>query len=141
MLNCDSCKHDIDEFVLFCRFCDVIIDISCVLKGKTSLRMVGQKIIGTMRVRCMSDKHNMVQVIILCSYQTAFTICDDRLYGKALACIECEEVYHHECTELGKQLLRHPLHSSHCLELSPAKGSKCIVCTLYITNYGYIPLA
>lgn len=137
MMNCDSCKQDIDGFVLFCRVCDFIIDVSCALKGKTSLRMFGQKVTGTVRRRCMSEKHNMVQVIISSSYQTACTVCDDRLYGKALACIECEEIYHHRCTELGKKLLHHPLHSSHCLQLSPAKGSKCIACTLYITNYGY----
>lgn len=138
MKNCDSCKHDIDGFVLFCRFCDFIIDINCALKGKDSLRVFGQKVIGTVRGRCLRDKHNMVQVIISSSYQISCAICDDWLYGKAFSCIECEEIYHHGCIELGrKRLHRHPLHSSHWLEISLTKGSKCVACTLYITNYGY----
>lgn len=137
-VTCDVCREDIKGFNLFCRICSFIMDISCALKGRHSLGVLGQKVIRTWRRRCMTEDHSMIEVIISRSCPTACIVCDERVNGKGLSCMECEEIYHFQCF-VGKEdfILTHPLHPDHCLEFSLKRGSKCIACKLNITKYCY----
>ncbi|CAA7044824.1 unnamed protein product [Microthlaspi erraticum] len=140
-MYCANCRQNIRGFNLYCRICDFIIDISCVLKGSDSPTVLGHKITGTSTGLCMnlmSSVHSMVQIIISSSCHISCVICDDRVYGKALSCVECQEIYHPLCIKLGrKKLFGHPLHYDHTLEFLDSSGSTCNACKLKVAKYGY----
>lgn len=137
-MRCEICRKVIGGFNLFCRICDYIIDVNCALKGKLSLMVLGQKLVGTVGERCMSGKHRMVQVIISSSYPISCTICDETLFGKALSCMTCEEMYHPRCLILPQELVvRHPLHSDHNLSIIRTGGFTCRICLSSIINCAY----
>lgn len=99
MMSCKSCTEDIKGFNLFCRICDFAIHVSCAMKGKRFLGMLGPKVVGTWRGRCLRGKHRMVQVMFSRSYQIVCVICHERVFGKAVSCSECETVYHLLCID------------------------------------------
>ncbi|XP_010416938.1 PREDICTED: uncharacterized protein LOC104702726 isoform X2 [Camelina sativa] len=140
--KCESCKKDVEGFNLFCRTCNFIIDISCVLKDKKmhgALHM-GQKIIGTLVELCIQEKHSLFQLIVSKSYPIACSICDEKFCGKAFSCVTCEDIYHPLCIQVGRRLLvGHPLHSDHMLAVLLLESeSKCTACQTNITTkYGY----
>ncbi|CAA7047185.1 unnamed protein product [Microthlaspi erraticum] len=138
VLSCDICKGDIDGFNLFCRVCNFITDLSCALKQKHFLGVLGQKLVGTIDAPCMTGQHTMAVVVVSRSYPAPCGICDEILNGKAVSCLKCEEIYHHRCFLFRRRyVFGHPLHSDHPLELLLKSGSKCIACKLNITKYGY----
>ncbi|CAL9233404.1 unnamed protein product [Arabidopsis halleri] len=99
MMSCKSCREDIKGFNLFCRICNFIIHVSCAMRGKRFLGMLGPKVVGTWRGRCLGGKHRMVQVMFPRSYQKFCIICHERVFGKAVSCMECETVYHLRCID------------------------------------------
>ncbi|CAA7044826.1 unnamed protein product [Microthlaspi erraticum] len=140
-MDCYTCSGRIDYgFYLFCRICNFVIHLECAIEGRKlfgTLHM-GQKVIGTWLGHCIQDKKSLFQVIISRSYPISCAICEEKLWGKALSCIECGDVYHHLCTEVGTEtLFCHPLHPDHGLEISCTSGSNCVACKLSITKYGY----
>ncbi|CAA7044823.1 unnamed protein product [Microthlaspi erraticum] len=139
MLFCAVCEGQITGFNLFCRICDFTINISCALQGKHSLGVLGLKFMGILRQGCMRQKHMVSHVYISRSYPQSCTICDEIMYGRAVSCMRCEEIYHLECYLVGRlqRLLRHPLHSNHWLEVSHQSGSTCVACKLSIIKYCY----
>jgi len=139
--TCKSCKVNIEGFNLFCRICNFIIDINCALKDKKmhgALHM-GQKIIGAWVGLCIQNKHSLFQIIVSRSSHINCSICDEKLCGKALSCVTCEDICHPLCIQVGRRILvGHPLHSDHMLAISLESGSKCTACQLQITTkYGY----
>ncbi|CAN8287728.1 unnamed protein product [Cochlearia groenlandica] len=141
-MNCDMCKKKISGFNLFCRLCGFIIHANCVLRDNQFLGTLhrGQKLIVRTKEESCLKNHKVFQVIVSSSYTTACTICEEKLCGKAVSCVECREIYHPWCTEAmrrGGKLRGHPLHSDHKLRFLDVSGSKCIVCKHNITKYGY----
>ncbi|XP_010472181.1 PREDICTED: uncharacterized protein LOC104751834 isoform X2 [Camelina sativa] len=138
--KCESCKKDVEGFNLFCRTCNFIIHIKCVLKDKKmhgALRM-GQKTIGSLVGICIQGIHNLFQVMVSRSNPIACSICDEKLSGKSLSCVTCGDICHPLCVQVGRiKLLGHPFHSHHILAISLQGGSKCTACQLDITKYGY----
>ncbi|VVB02863.1 unnamed protein product [Arabis nemorensis] len=139
--SCKSCKKDIEGFNLFCRVCNFIIDISCALKSIKMLGALhmGQKIIGAfVGGLCIQDQHSLFNVVISRSYPTACALCDEKLCGKALSCVTCDDICHPLCIEVGRRgIVGHLLHSDHKLAISLVSESKCTACQLDITKYGY----
>ncbi|VVB08468.1 unnamed protein product [Arabis nemorensis] len=97
MMSCDSCREDIKGFNLFCRICSFVIHVSCAMKGKRFLGMLGPKVVGTWRGRCLKGKHSMVQVMFSRSNQIVCDICQEKVSGKAVSCTQCENLYHFRC--------------------------------------------
>lgn len=87
----------------------------------------------------MRDERSLVQVMVSRSYLTPCVICDEKLCGKALSCMVCEDKYHPWCFKARDQMLfGHPLHSDHMIIISlKSRGSECIACKLKIVEYGY----
>lgn len=101
MMSCKSCREDIQGFNLFCRICNFIIHVNCAMKGKRFLGMLGPKVVGTWRGRCLGGKHRMVQVMFPRSYQKVCIICHETVFGKVVSCMECETIYHLRCFDRG----------------------------------------
>lgn len=99
MMSCDSCREDIKGFNLFCRICNFIIHVSCAMKGKRFLGLLGPKVVGTWRGRCLKGKHRMVQVMFSRSNQIVCHICQEKVSGKAVSCTQCEKLYHLWCID------------------------------------------
>ncbi|CAH2060014.1 unnamed protein product, partial [Thlaspi arvense] len=60
------------------------------------------------------------------------------LYGKALSCMSCEEIYHSRCLELWRgPVFDHPLHPNHLLAMRVTSGANCIACKMNIPKHGY----
>ncbi|ESQ51554.1 hypothetical protein EUTSA_v10017722mg [Eutrema salsugineum] len=139
LMNCNSCRLPLLGFIIFCRICNFVIDINCALRGKQSLGMLGKKVIGESGGRCVNDKHVIVQVMVSRSYMTDCAICFEKLYGKALSCMTCGEIYHSRCMEVWrKPICDHPLHSDHKLFARViASGANCIACKMNIPKHGY----
>lgn len=99
-MKCDICRENIYKFNLFCRICNFVIHINCALKSKHVLESLRQKFTGTWRGWCKKGVHNrLVQLMVSRSYPTTCLICDERLCGKAVSCMTCEEIYHPQCIE------------------------------------------
>uniref|UniRef100_A0A1J3I298 Phorbol-ester/DAG-type domain-containing protein n=2 Tax=Noccaea caerulescens TaxID=107243 RepID=A0A1J3I298_NOCCA len=98
-MSCNSCREDIKGFNLFCRICNFTIHVSCATKGKHFLGMLGPKVVGIWRGRCLSGKHRMVQVRFSKSYPNVCVICQEKVFGLAVSCIECEKIYHPRCID------------------------------------------
>ncbi|CAH2060034.1 unnamed protein product [Thlaspi arvense] len=139
-MHCNSCRsYEVGGFNLFCQICNFIIDIKCALRGKHSLGMLGKKVIGEWRGSCcIKGNHEIVQVIVSRSYMTDCAICFEKLYGKALSCMTCGEIYHYRCIQLWRRpLFNHPLHSNHMLKVKATSAANCIVCKMNIPKHGY----
>lgn len=138
-MSCDSCETTIVGFNLFCRICNYIICIECMIKANQfhGELLRGQKYIGTAEEKCLEKSHSLVEVMVSRTYLKACIICDERLCGKVLSCVICRDVYHPWCIELGKQERLSPLHPDHKLEMKLTSGSKCIACKLSIKRCGY----
>lgn len=140
-MNCDICQKKISGFNLFCRICNFIIHVRCVLKDNHFLGTLhrGQKLITRTKEVACPKTHSLFEAIVSSSYPIACTICEESLCGKIVSCVECREVYHLWCLKAVKRgkLRMHPLHPDHKLKFFDVSGSKCIVCKLNITKYGY----
>ncbi|XP_020882911.1 uncharacterized protein LOC9316467 [Arabidopsis lyrata subsp. lyrata] len=84
---CGACREEIDSVPFY------------AMRGKRFLGMLGPKVVGTWRGRCLGGKHGMVQVTFPRSYQKVCIICHERVLGKAVSCMECETVYHLRCID------------------------------------------
>ncbi|CAA7028275.1 unnamed protein product [Microthlaspi erraticum] len=139
--KCDKCLRKIDGFNLFCRICNFMIDIRCALKGKDSSWVLKPKVFGALSVNCIRydhHSHGVVEAIISRAESLHCVICDEELYGKAMACMECQEIYHPWCIEAWRRkIFGHPLHYDHMLQMLEISGSTCTACKLIITNIGY----
>lgn len=136
IMNCNTCKVAIDNFSLFCRICNIITCIECVIRFDKFLGMSyrGQKVIGATEVKGSTDGDRFFQVLVSRSYPTPCTICDERLFGKVVSCEESGKIYHRRCIELCKKTrVNHPLHS-HSLTMEERSGSNCIACKQNITK-------
>ncbi|CAH2047757.1 unnamed protein product [Thlaspi arvense] len=139
IMNCDTCRENINGFNLFCRICNLITCIKCVARFNQLLGVLhkGQKVIGTTEEKCSTYKHDLFQVMVSRSYPVACTICDQRLCGKVLSCMQCGEIYHPRCIEVWSlRLYSHPKHSCHTLFMRLIRGFKCTACKLDIAKYG-----
>lgn len=139
IVNCNKCKEKILGFNLLCRTCNLVTCMRCVVRFNqfTGVLRRGQKVIGATDERCTKHiGHCLLEVKISMSYMIKCIICDERLCGKVLSCMECGDIYHRRCTELRKQRwLDHPLHS-HSLIMEQRSGSNCTACKLNIKKNG-----
>ncbi|CAH8360661.1 unnamed protein product [Eruca vesicaria subsp. sativa] len=142
-MNCDICRKEISGFNLFCRICSFIIHVQCVLEDQQFLGTLhrGQKLMvrNARGDDCIkTNTHGTYGATVSSSYLITCTICEERLCGKVVSCIDCREVYHPWCLKaLRRRIPFHPLHPDHDLRFLVVSGSKCIVCKLNITKYGY----
>lgn len=100
MMSCYSCRKEIKRFNLFCRTCNFVIHVTCAIKGELFLGMLGPKVVGTWRGRCLRGKHPLVQVRFTKKYQFGCRICGEKMSEKGVSCTECETIYHLGC--IGK---------------------------------------
>lgn len=141
-MNCETCKEKIDNFNLFCRICNFIICMPSVVRSKQFLGEShrGKKFIGNAEGACWEDKHFLVQVMVSRSYPKSCPICDEKVFGKALSCMEsCGEVYHHQCIiPWREERVSHPLYPDHTLEfVKLSLGSTCNACRKHIITFGF----
>uniref|UniRef100_A0A1J3D232 Phorbol-ester/DAG-type domain-containing protein n=1 Tax=Noccaea caerulescens TaxID=107243 RepID=A0A1J3D232_NOCCA len=139
-VECGICNKKISGFNLFCRICNFIIHISCVLKGKQFIGALhrGQTVIGTWGGSCVVEKHPLYQVSISRSYTFACAVCDKMLNGKVVSCMACGELYHPRCIQVERnEIYDHPLHCCYILSIAVTRGSKCLVCNENIEKYSY----
>ncbi|ESQ46091.1 hypothetical protein EUTSA_v10000100mg [Eutrema salsugineum] len=137
---CDICSQKVSGFNLFCRICSFIVHVRCVLRHSQFLGTLhrGQKLMVRARGTYCLKNHSSFEVTVSSSYPNTCTICEESLCGKIVSCVDCREVYHTWCIKgLQVKLRSHPLHPGHKLRFFPVSGSKCAVCKLNITKYGY----
>ncbi|CAA7044821.1 unnamed protein product [Microthlaspi erraticum] len=141
IINCNTCKNEISGFNLFCRICSFTICIRCLVRSKEFLGVLyrGQKVIGITEEQCMTEYHDLVEVIVSRSYPMVCALCEDSVCGESLSCMDCGEIYHHPCVELSREEA-YQLHPGHDLEIKQISGFKCLACKLNIIKYGiYCP--
>ncbi|CAA7053182.1 unnamed protein product, partial [Microthlaspi erraticum] len=102
--------------------------------------MVHNHVMDYRRSHSGSIHHTLVQVLVSRSYPVACTLCDDRLYGNIVSCMDCEQIYHSRCIELAMlQVTSHPLHYDHILTMKLLTSrATCVACKMSIIEYGYI---